>query len=251
MQAETIDDVINKLGRQIARHRDVGSPRGYFPALYRRVTINVKRAIEHGLFDDGPRMERLDAVFANFYFRACDAWQHGKQCSDAWKVPFRAAADWPPVVLQHLLLGINAHINLDLGIATAEVARDGSLPALRADFDRINAILAAVTAEAKNELAAIWPLLRVFDTFAGNLQEGFIHFSLVRAREHAWWVAQQLTQMNETSRPDFIAQVDHRTASLGCIIWKPPLRTRILLLGVRLGERGTVPRNIDRLMGSN
>lgn len=251
MPAETIDSVINKLGRQISHHRDAGSRRGYFPALYRRVTINVKRGIEQGLFDDGPRMERLDVIFANFYFMACDAWQRGEQPSDAWKVPFRAAADWPPVVLQHLLLGINAHINLDLGIATAEVARNGSLPALRADFDRINAILAAVTTEAKDELAAIWPLLRVFDTFAGDLQKGFIHFSLVRAREHAWWIAEQLTEMDEASRPDFIAQVDRRTANLSRIIWKPPLRTRLLLLGVRLGETGTVARNIGRLMGSN
>lgn len=249
MSAETIDDVINKLSRQIARHRDTGSRRGYFPALYRRVTVAVKEGIEQGRFDDGPRMERLDVVFANFYLRACEAWQRGEQPSHAWGVTFRAASDWPPVVLQHLLLGINAHINLDLGIATAEVARDGSLPALRADFDRINDILGAMTVDVKDELVAIWPLLRVFDNVAGTLQDGFIHFSLARAREHAWWVAEQLTQMDEGSRPAFIAQVDQRTADLGRIIWKPPLRTRILLLGVRLGERGTVPRNIDRLMG--
>lgn len=247
MPAETIDDVIQLLGRQIAQHRDAGSRLGYFPALYRRVTIAVKEGIQQGRFDDGARMERLDVVFANFYFRAVDTWQRGEQPSNAWNIPFRASTHWPPVVLQHLLLGINAHINLDLGVATAHVARTGSLPALRADFDRINAILAAATEETKDRLTTIWPLLRVFDTFTGTLEDGFIHFSLTRAREHAWQVAQQVTQVDESRRPDLIAKVDQRTARLGHVIWKPPLRTRLLLLGVRLSERGTVQTNIDRL----
>lgn len=248
MLAETIDDVIEQLGRQTARHRDAGSRLGYFPALYRRVTIAVKEGIEQGQFDDNARMERLDVVFANFYFAACAAWQQEEQPNEAWKVAFRASTRWSPVVLQHLLLGINAHINLDLGVATARVARDRSLPAIRDDFDRINAILAAVTGETKDKLTTIWPLLRLFDRFTGTLEDGFVQFSLARAREHAWHVAEQLTQLDDARRPDFIAQVDQDTARLGRLIWNPPLRTRLLLLGVRLGERGTVQTNIKRLM---
>jgi hypothetical protein len=41
---------------------------------------------------------------------------------------------------------MNAHINLDLGIAAAQVAPGPALPALHTDFLCINAILASVVA---------------------------------------------------------------------------------------------------------
>ena len=37
------------------------------------------------------------------------------------------AGRWRPIVLQHLLLGINAHINLDLGVTASEFGEHGSL----------------------------------------------------------------------------------------------------------------------------
>ena len=38
---------------------------GYFAALYRQVTVEVRSAIHSGLFDDGPRMDRFDTLFGN------------------------------------------------------------------------------------------------------------------------------------------------------------------------------------------
>ncbi len=65
---------------------------GYFPALYRQVTLTVKQGIASGSFDDGPRMDRFDA--------------------------FQGTRSGQLIILQDLLVGINAHINLDLGVAT-------------------------------------------------------------------------------------------------------------------------------------
>lgn len=48
---------------------------------------------------------------------------------------------WRPLILQHLLLGINAHINLDLGIAAAQTSPGDDLPDLRNDFVEINRVL--------------------------------------------------------------------------------------------------------------
>ena len=100
---------------------------GYFPALYRKVTVEVKRGIEERVFDDGPRMERLDVVFAKRYLDAFDAYMEGGAPTRAWVLAFETTGQWWPIVLQHLLLGMNAHINLDLGIAAARVS-PGSQP---------------------------------------------------------------------------------------------------------------------------
>jgi hypothetical protein len=55
----TIDDVIRRLDLVVDDASARGSRRGYFAALYRKVTNRVKRAIEEGDFEDGARMERL------------------------------------------------------------------------------------------------------------------------------------------------------------------------------------------------
>ena len=54
----------------------------------------------------------------------------------------RGGATLAPVILQHLLLGINAHINLDLGIAAVETSPGNQLAPLKNDFDMINKLLA-------------------------------------------------------------------------------------------------------------
>ncbi|MGQ7867907.1 DUF5995 family protein [Sunxiuqinia sp. sy24] len=68
---KTIDEVIEVL-EQIIQHCEYnGDPSGYFAALYQKGTIKVKEGIENNYFDDGPRMEQLDVVFAQRYI---DAW---------------------------------------------------------------------------------------------------------------------------------------------------------------------------------
>ncbi len=66
-RAETIDDVLEALREVIDESVAAGSRVGYFAALYRQVTVAVARGIDEGVFDDGERMSRLDAPFANRY----------------------------------------------------------------------------------------------------------------------------------------------------------------------------------------
>src|SRR5215475_9606069 len=116
MPPETIADVIRSLDAIIDWAWTNKSRLGYFAALYRRITRVVKTGIEKGQFQNGPLMERLDVVFASRYLYAFDQFRAAKQPSLAWQLAFRAAHWWYPIVVQQLLAGINAHINLDLGI---------------------------------------------------------------------------------------------------------------------------------------
>src|SRR5688572_24228267 len=108
---------------------------GYFAALYNRVTLAVRDGIARGEFDDGPRMERLDVIFANRYITAYDTYRSGELPSTAWFKAVNAAQTSNHIVLQHLLAGMNAHIDLDLGVAAARVAgRGGALDGVRVDL---------------------------------------------------------------------------------------------------------------------
>src|SRR5262245_55821690 len=113
-QAQTIDQVIAALDDIVSDSLARGSRAGYFAALYRKVTVRVKQEIANGFFENGPRMERLDVIFANRYLDAYSRWRRGEKPTDVWKLALDATEMWRPLVLQHLLLGMNAHINLDL-----------------------------------------------------------------------------------------------------------------------------------------
>jgi len=117
MPARNIDEVLERLDYIIETSLNNQDPHGAFAALYRRVTAAVKEGIAAGQFDDGPRMERLDVVFANRYLDAWEARKAGQPVTQAWAAVFETAGQGRKLLLQHLLLGMNAHINLDLGIA--------------------------------------------------------------------------------------------------------------------------------------
>src|SRR5204863_6652854 len=103
---------------------------------YERVTSNVRHALIAGtVFDDNPRMERLDVVFANRFIEAWEQRVGGGSPTESWAVAFTLLEDPGPLVIQHLMIGMNAHINLDLGIAAATVApTPAQLDALQPDF---------------------------------------------------------------------------------------------------------------------
>jgi hypothetical protein len=248
-QAHSIEQVIDRLDGIIGWSRTTASRLGYFPALYRKVTIEVRDGIAHGAFDDGGRMERLDVIFANRYLAAVDAHREGKPATDAWVAAFAAAGRWWPIVLQHLLLGINAHINLDLGIAAAQTAPGSELPRLRGDFDRINAILARLVGDVQEELARIWPALRFFNRHLRRTETALINFSLTRAREHAWSVAEELAPLAPAAQEPVIARLDRDVAMLARVVEHPGLVLGTVTRTVRLGELGSVPQKIDILGG--
>jgi hypothetical protein len=166
MSACTIDEVIEHLDDLIAHARREKSRLGYFAALYRNVTIKVKEGALAGSFEDGARMEQFDVTFANRYLDALERYRRGEEPSKCWRTTFRAAESWHPIVLQHLLLGINAHINLDLGVAAAQTSPGAQLAGLRRDFDSINGILCAMLDDVQDRLALASPWMNILNRAA-------------------------------------------------------------------------------------
>jgi hypothetical protein len=247
-QADTIDHVVDKLTEVIDWSRKSESRLGYFAALYRKVTVKVREGIANGFFDDGERMERLDVIFANRYLAAFEAYRNDERPTRSWEYAFRVSEQWWPIVLQHLLLGMNAHINLDLGIAAARTVPAAELSQLRDDFNRINTILAGLVGEVQNELAQIWLFLRILNRYLGDVETAIIDFSMERARDHAWSVAERLAPMSEAGQIREIEMLDEHVTTFAHVIRHPGIIGSAVNQLIRVGERGSIVRKIDILV---
>ena len=133
-EAVTIDEVIAQMELLVAACIKTNDRLGYFTALYYKVTVSVKEGIQNNEFEDGQRMEKLDVLFANRFLTAVKQWKSNTQPTGPWEIAFKAANKSTVLVLQHLLLGMNAHINLDLGIAAARVSAGTDIKNIRNDF---------------------------------------------------------------------------------------------------------------------
>jgi hypothetical protein len=246
----TIDDVLAGLDRVIARALEDGDRAGYFAVLYRKVTAKVKEGIAAGFFDDPARMERLDVLFADRYLDAVAAARADEAVTDAWRLTFDAAARGRSLILQHLLVGINAHINLDLGVAAARCAPGAELPGLRRDYDRVNATLAAMIASVQEDLRQVSPWLGLLDRLGARTQSEVIRFSIVTARAGAWRFAERLAGTAEPRWDTMIVDRDRRVAAVGQRILRPGRWTGAGLWLVRLRERDDVRANLQVLLGA-
>ena len=246
--AEIISAVADELTAVINQSHAHGSRLGYFPALYRQVTFAVKDGVVRGdVFDDDHRMARLVRVFADRYLDALRDYQNGRRVTASWQLTFETADDWWPVVLQHLLLGINAHINLDLGIAAVQVVEPGALPALRNDFVRINETLSEQVDGLVDDLAWVWPPLRWIYRQLGSVGDTMVNFSMSIARDEAWRFAEHLATLPLDERTGAVHARDVEVERLGRRIRNPGPLLRVLVSGARLGERGSVSEIVSRL----
>lgn len=243
----SIDEVITALGKIITEAETKESTLGYFAALYQKVTMKVKAGIAEGFFEDGPRMEQLDIVFAQRYLTAYQAEQDQQSATASWQCAFDLSPKYWPIVLQHLILGINAHINLDLGIAAATVCKGQNIQDLANDFKKINQILADLVEEVQDDLARIWPRLIWILKRTRKVDDFFIDFSMELARDGAWRFAESLAAKPEEEWPALIAARDEKVARQAKIVSHPGKIASFVLGIARLGERGRVSEKIIQL----
>lgn len=246
-QITTIDGVINQLDQIIDWSIVHKSRVGYFATLYRRMTVAVKEQITANFFQDGKRMEQLDIIFATRYFDAWNAYQNRQPCSTAWQTSFDATENSGLIVLQHLLLGINTHINLDLCIAATQCCPGKTIYPLQADFEKINDIIETQLQLVQDTLCNIWPPLRLLSDISNNQEKVVLNFSIVTARKCSWANAIVLANLNETSIGAYISQIDNNVAELDKRIIAPGISTEFLLKPVRMMEDSEVDHLIRLL----
>jgi hypothetical protein len=247
--AHPIDEVVTKLTAIVDWTRANRSRAGYFAAMYRKVTLNVKAAIEAGEFEDAGRMTDLMVRFAQRYIDAFDEFREGRRPTEAWELSLSATRRWRPIVVQQLLTGMNAHINLDLGIAAATVCPGATISSLRRDFNTINDILGTMIDGFVDDVTRVSPWTGLLDRLGGRKDDVLIEFSITRARDGAWMLATELASIEPSGWEAPTAARDRWTAGFGKLLLSPGWLLNVGLLLIRLRESNDVTRVIDVLAG--
>jgi hypothetical protein len=247
VQATSINEVITELNKIIEWSKLQQSRIGYFASLYRNMTLAVQQGITNKVFDDGERMEHLDVTFANRYLQAWQSYNNKQKCSASWQKTFDLCNTNNLVVLQHLILGINTHINLDLAIAAAETCPGEKIYDLQNDFEKINVVIATQSQVMQNTLCKIWFPLKLLSSISNHRQDAVINFSIDEARKASWASAVVLALVQGEARDNYIAMMDNTVVQIADRIIKPPFFTTLLLKIILMMESKNVSKIIDEL----
>lgn len=196
--------------------------RAVFVTAYRLITGQIQDWIAAGRFADGDWAARYLVAFGNLYRRALEAWESGArdEMPKAWRIGFEAAAAGRTLVIQDLVLGINAHINHDLALALGGVGIDPDRPRHYADHTLVNAALRGATDTLQTCIANMYAKgLGVLDRLLGRLDEEFTLFSVEVARENAWVSAVALVDARaEAERQRAAATLEARAGAMARLI---------------------------------
>ena len=215
-----IDAVLLRLEAEVTAARRSGDRRGWFTAMYGRTTRAVRARLVAGQFDDPERMDRFVDRFAARYLGPLADWQAGRPVPRSWRVAFGAGGD--KVILQHLLLGMNAHVNLDLAVVAAETCPGGEIASLHDDFMRVNDLLGALLPKVRACIGRFSPLLDVIDRVGGGEDDEILNFSIRVARQEAWSQALVLASTDDAlRRAALIDSLDRGVAVLGKVVASP------------------------------
>lgn len=217
----TMEEVLAELDRIIETSLRENSPMAIFAWIYRRTTAEIKKGVEAQLFADNERMAHFDVTFANYYIRAVYDYTNGLPVSESWKVAFDGTKQ-PLCIVQHIILGMNAHINLDLGVAAGCVMDGKQLDDLQADFMKVNTVLFSLTKELEDGLGRVSPLFFLVNWFGKRSDEQLIDFSIEKARDCSWITANRVwSAADGTKKEQCIRQSDNAVAALGKVLCQP------------------------------
>jgi hypothetical protein len=217
---------------------------GYFPALYARVTTHIADSIDAHEFADGDRMNAFATEFASRYIRA---WKREIPRSRCWQACWDVAGDGSLLIVQQLLLGINAHVNYDLPQAAARIAREtGDLAGAHKDFDAVNDVLAKESVSVLAELDLLSHWTSVVATLGGGRA---FNFSLRVAREQAWSAAERLHALDDDRQREYVAELDELVSVLAYLITRPPIPVAVFAFFARFLEQHDPKRVTAGLLG--
>jgi hypothetical protein len=224
-ELNTLDDVVNCFTTLERRFNEARDKRAVFATAYLTITRAMKSGIESGRFGDDDWVGIYLRSFARLYVEALRDYEEGDlaRVPRAWRVAFDLGAAREGLIIQHLVLGINAHVNHDLPIALANAGIDPQRPRRYDDHTSVNVVLGATLDALQDHVERLYsPVLRLFDNLLGRWDDEFSFTMVKNAREHAWLACLDLVEArDEDERALARRRVDDASGELAEMIARP------------------------------
>lgn len=184
-------DAHDRLAELERLFRERSDRRSVFLTVYERVTGEIAAEVEAGSFEDGAWVAAYLVAFADLYREALLAFERGDPgVPAAWRLAFGVAAEDDGLLVQHALLGVNAHITRDLAFALDRVGIDPDRERRFRDHVAVSEVLERVVEDIQQVLAESYaPGIAALDESFGRLDERLAFFSVHQARLYAWQAA--------------------------------------------------------------
>jgi hypothetical protein len=205
-----------------------GDRRDVFLRCYSMMTANMHAAIDRDEFSDGAWVARLLHRFADYYFDALAKWeQRPESAPPVWQLAHASTRHADASVWQHLLLGVNAHINYDLVLTVHELLQSEWQVLAReererrfADYGRVNDIIAAtIDAVQDDVIAPAMPVSAILDRLMGRIDEYLISRLISSWRDRTWDFALELLQTTDTAQHrKIVARVEEKALRIAAHI---------------------------------
>lgn len=213
--------LVNRMERQSKAWEQSGDRRCIFLRCYSLMSGNVLAAVRAQQFADSDWVANLMHHFAGYYFKPLARYNAGAgPVPTVWKRAHDAAREEEATAAQHLLAGINAHINYDLALAVFDLlepewtalspARRGER---RDDHDLINVIIADTVNRVQDEVVERHdPWMDIIDRLGGGLDE-WLAAQMIRIwRDRVWERSQALLAAHSPSAREAIrAEIEEET----------------------------------------
>jgi hypothetical protein len=190
----------------IVQWEQAGDRRADFLACYRLMTGNMLVAIDAGEFHDATWVATLLHHFAEYYFVALEDYERGSAGTPGvWRLTFDTAIQRDVLVLQNLLLGINAHINYDLVLALVDMLEpewEALTPERRQlryeDHHHVNDIIGRTVDSVQGQVVdPALPAMRLVDGLLGPVDEWIVSRTIAYWREAVWNAAIQMLESSD------------------------------------------------------
>jgi hypothetical protein len=169
--------------------------RAIFLGCYTLMTRNMLAAIDAGRFHDGEWVGRLLRRFVDYYFDALTLYdQASTDTPPVWKLTHDATHQDHVMTLQHLLLGINAHINNDLVFALYDLLApewaglsEAGREQRHTDHTLVNHIIGETVDSVQDQVIDRHaPWFKVIDKLMGPTDEWLTSHLIAHWREEVW-----------------------------------------------------------------
>jgi hypothetical protein len=195
------DQVIQRMQALVDAWQAANDRRASFLGCYQMMTGNMLAAIEGGEFNDPEWVYSLLQHFAGYYFNALEGYEADDPATPAiWRQAFDSTRQPNTMVLQNLLLGMNAHINYDLTFTLVDMLepewaqltpdeRQGRYD----DHCHVNAIIRrTIDAVQDTIIEPDIPLMDIADRLLGGVDEWIVARMITQWRDEVWEQAQCL-----------------------------------------------------------